>query len=161
MEITKELAHDIILDRYENPQYKLDNKDDQNSLKREALAGKKLIAKGYVKGHNDSPSCIDNIDGYVLVKNGVIKDVRFAGNACTICKSSTDIMAQNLIGKKVKDAKVFLKNYFNMILKEKYDEETLGYLIVYKDVNKQANRVKCALTGVQALEKAIINYEEK
>jgi len=148
MEIDKDLAKEIIIDHYENPSNKIADKELTKQ-------DKDLVKKGYDKGHNDSPSCIDNIDSYVLVKNGIVVDAKFGGIGCAICTSSTDLVAEAIIGKSLKDAKAFIKNYFNMILKEPYDEEALGKLIIYKDVNKQANRVKCALTGVQAIAKAL------
>jgi len=161
MEISKELWREIMLDRYENPKNKLDNSDDEKMAAKEAASAKKLVKQGYAMGHNDSPSCIDNIDGFVLIKKGKIADVKFSGNACTICKSSTDLAASTLVGMSIKQAKDFLHNYYNMILKKPHDKKKLGYMVIYSTVNEQANRVKCALTGVQALEKAIDNYENK
>jgi len=154
MEIDQQLAKEIIIDHYENPTSKIPDKE---------LSGMdiKLQEEGYDKAHNDSPSCIDNIDGYVLIENGIVKDAKFGGIGCAICTSTTDLVIESIIGKSVEEAKAFIKNYFNMIVKEPYDEEALGKLIIYKNVNKQANRVKCALTGVQAIAKALKMLEVK
>lgn len=147
MEISKDLAKEILIDHYENPGYKIKSK--------KSLKGK------YLFGHSDSPSCVDNIDGYILVENNKVKDAKFSGVGCAICTSSTDLLAEAIIGKPIKEAKAFITNYYNMILGKKYSAKKLGKLIIYKDVNKQANRVKCALTGIQALEKALNNYGKK
>lgn len=144
MEISNELAKELIIDHYESPVTKV---------------AKKPKGK-YLYGHNDSPSCIDNIDGYVLVEKGKVKDAKFSGIGCAICTSSTDLLALEIIGKPVAQAKKIITNYLNMILGKKFDPKLIGKLIVYKNVNKQANRVKCAMTGIQALEKAINSYEK-
>ena len=144
MEISNELAKELIIDHYESPSQKVDKKPK----------GK------YFYGHNDSPSCIDNIDGYVLIEKGKVKDAKFSGIGCAICTSSTDLLALEIINKPINQAKKIIANYLNMILGKKFDPKLLGKLIVYKNVNKQANRVKCAMTGIQAIEKAINSYEK-
>ncbi|MBQ0045726.1 MAG: SUF system NifU family Fe-S cluster assembly protein [Mycoplasma sp.] len=144
MEISNELAKELIIDHYESPSNKVEGKPK----------GK------YLYGHNDSPSCIDNIDGYVLIQNGKVKDAKFSGIGCAICTSSTDLLVDEIIGKTVAQAKKIIANYLGMILGKKFDKKLLGKLIVYKNVNKQANRVKCAMTGIQAIEKAIDSYEK-
>ena len=45
----------------------------------------------------DSETCIDNIDIQAKIENGVIEDIRFDGEACAICTSSTSIMTELLI----------------------------------------------------------------
>ncbi|XQP55556.1 MAG: Fe-S cluster assembly sulfur transfer protein SufU [Mycoplasmoidaceae bacterium] len=144
MKINNELAKELIIDHYEAPANKVEGKPK----------GK------YLYGHNDSPSCIDNIDGYVLIEKGKVKDAKFSGIGCAICTSSTDLLVEEIIGKPVAQAKKIISNYLGMILGKKYDQKLLGKLIVYKNVNKQANRVKCAMTGIQAIEKAINSYEK-
>lgn len=144
MEISTELAKELIIDHYESPANKVSKKPK----------GK------YLYGHNDSPSCIDNIDGYVLIEKGKVKDAKFSGIGCAICTSSTDLLVDEIIGKSITQAKKIITNYLGMILGKKFNEKLLGKLIVYKNVNKQANRIKCAMTGIQAIEKAINSYEK-
>ncbi len=144
MEINNELAKELIIDHYESPANKVETKPK----------GK------YLYGHNDSPSCIDNIDGYVLIEKGKVKDAKFSGIGCAICTSSTDLLIEEIVGKPVNLAKKIIANYLDMILGKKHSKELLGKLIVYKNVNKQANRVKCAITGIQAIQRAIDSYEK-
>lgn len=144
MEINSELAKELIIDHYENPSNKI---------------AKKPKGK-YSYGHNDSPSCIDNIDGYVLIKKGKVEDAKFSGIGCAICTSSTDLLVEEILGKPVAQVKKIISNYLDMILGKKHNKKLLGKLIVYQNVNKQANRVKCAMTGIQAIQKAIENYEK-
>lgn len=147
MEINKELAKQILIDHYENPVNKIKSK--------KSLKGKYLFA------HTSSPSCIDKIDGYVLIKAGKVQDAKFGGIGCAICTSSTDLLAEEIIGKPINEAKKIIENYYNMILGKKYAKNKIGKLVIYKDVNKQANRVKCALTGIQAIEGALNKYGKK
>lgn len=145
MEIDTELAKEIIIDHYESPKTKV----------------KKFKNTKYIKGHNDSPSCIDNIDSYVWIENNKVKDVKFSGVGCAICTSSTDLLALEIIGKPLTIVKKIINSYLNMIYGKKVNVKLLGNLIVYKNVNKQANRIKCATTGIQAIQKAINKYEKK
>ena len=107
------LRREIMLDNYNNPT----NRgliDDDN----------------YLKVNTNSESCIDNLDFMMKVEEGVIKDIRFDGEACAISTSATSIMINSLIGKKVEEVKKILANYRNMINEEEYDSELLGELNV-------------------------------
>ena len=101
--------------------------------------------ESYVKINTNSKSCIDQIDLQIKIENDIVKDIRFDGEACAICTSSTSIMIDSLIGKKIEDAKVVIDNFENMINEKEYDEELLGEAIVYSDIAKQPNRKNCAL----------------
>ena len=132
------LKRSIILDNYQNPYNK--NVDDVD---------------GYIKINTNNESCIDNLDIYVKLSNNVIEDVKFDGEACVICISSTSIMIKSLIGKTIEDAKVIIKNYFQMIEEEEYDDSLLGELNVYNDLYKQPSRKKCATLSVLGIEKIL------
>lgn len=141
-----DLARQTIIDHYENPRNKI-NKTKALKIK-------------YTKGHNDLPSCIDNIDAYVKIKNKRIVDLKFSGIGCAICTSSTDIMSIILKDKTIKKAKEIIDNYNKMILGKKFNKSTLKKLFFYRNVHKQPNRIKCALVGIQAIENAIKRYEK-
>ena len=51
----------------------------------------------YRSVHMASESCIDDITVESRIENGVIKDIQFEGEACTISTSSTSIMTDLLI----------------------------------------------------------------
>ena len=138
-----ETRKQIMLDHYENP--------------RNFCANNKCPT-GYKSGNLNSPSCIDNVTAYVLVKNNKIKDVKFGGESCTICKSSTDIMASTLVGKTVPQALNFIDNYMNMIDHEEFDDSQLDELIVFDNIWRQSNRINCAKTGIRAIRKALEKY---
>lgn len=123
-----ELKKTIILHHYQNPKNRGLVKDN-----------------GYEIINTNSESCIDQIDLQFKIKDGKIRDIRFDGEACAICTSSTSILIDSLIGKTLEEASEIISNFENMINEKEYDEELLGEAIVYSDISKQPNRKKCAL----------------
>lgn len=122
------LKRSIILENYQNPHNRGLIKDN-----------------GYYMINTNSKSCIDQIDLQFKVEDNIIKDIRFDGEACAICTSSTSIMIKNLIGKNFDEALNIIDNFEKMIDEKEYDEDTLGEAIVYCDIAKQPNRKNCAL----------------
>ena len=110
----------------------------------------------YQQVNMNSSTCIDNIDVQAKFSGDVIEDIRFDGEACAICTSSTSIMTELLIGKTTDEAKVIIENYMNMIYEKEYDEDLLDEAIAFQNTYKQANRIKCATLGWKAIEKLMI-----
>ncbi|GHU48662.1 iron-sulfur cluster assembly scaffold protein [Bacilli bacterium] len=137
-----DIRREIIMDHYENPSAKV-----QDGTK---------FAQDYKRANNDSPSCIDNLTAYVKIKNNKIDDIRFSGVGCAVATSSTDIMANYLVGKDLKTAHKIITNYLNMLDGNKYDKKLLQDLFVFENLNKQLNRIKCGKVGIQAIEMAIL-----
>ena len=144
MEIDQELRREMIVENYEHPFHK--------GLKKE---------EGYVKANTNNESCIDNIDIQAKIENGVIEDIRFDGEACAICTSSTSIMTELLIGKTIDDARVIIENYMNMIFEKDYDPEILEEAIAFYNTHKQANRIKCATLGWKGITQLIDESEKE
>ena len=99
----------------------------------------------YLTSNTNNDSCIDEINLMAKLENNKISDIRFDGEACAICTSSTSIMIDTLIGKNINEAKEIINNFENMIDEKEYNEELLEQANVYNDIYKQANRKKCAL----------------
>ena len=137
------LKREIIIDNFENPFHK-EVKESQE----------------FIKANTHNESCIDNIDLFVKIEDGVIVDAYFDGEACAITTSATSIMLKNIIGKSVNEARELMKEYYHMIEEENYKEEMLGELNAYNDIARQASRKKCATLPFQTLEKTIKIYEE-
>lgn len=137
------LRREIIMDNYQDPMNRGLIEDDS-----------------YLKVNTNSESCIDNLDYMMKIDNGKIIDIRFDGEACAISTSATSIMIRSLIGKSIKEAKILLNNYKNMINEKEYDEELLGELIVYDEIYRQPNRKNCALLPTVALDKMIGELEK-
>jgi len=132
------LRREIILDNYQDPMNRGLIEDTD-----------------YVKVNTNSESCIDNLDFMMKVEDGIVKDIRFDGEACAISTSATSIMIRNLIGKNIREVREILDNYQKMINEEDYDRELLGDLIVYDEICKQPNRKNCALLPSVAVDKML------
>ena len=140
--------------------------DDQNMMRELLLDHYQhphnhgLVSKDtYLSKHMASASCIDDITVQLEVENGIIKDVRFDGVACTISTASTSMMSDLLIGKNINEAKKIINEYMKMINNEEYDFDLLEEANAFKNVYKQANRIKCATIGWDAINDLIIESE--
>ena len=114
----------------------------------------------YVKINMNNQSCIDEVDLMIKLENGVIKDIKFDGEACAICTSSTSIMIDTLIGKTLKQASEIYHNFAQMIDEQEYDKQILEQAQVYEDIAKQPNRKKCALLPWWGIKKIIDKNDE-
>lgn len=137
-----ELKREIIMEHYQNP-----------------INRKIINDESYEKVNTANESCIDNIDMYILIKDKIIKDICFDGEACAISISSTSIMIKNLIGKSVKEAKDYINNFINMIDEKMYDKDMLNEALVYEDIYKQSSRKTCATLPYRGILKVLENYE--
>lgn len=137
-----ELKKDIILDNYQNPF----NKDGNDEL-------------GYEKINSNSESCIDDIDLYVNIEDGIVKDIHFNGEACAISTASTSIMLKNIIGKSVKEALNYIKNFDNMVEEKEYDEDMLNEAIAFDEIYKQQNRKTCVILPYVGIKKILEKYD--
>ena len=132
------LRRSIILEHYQNP-------------KNRGLTDE----EGYMRVNTNNDSCIDEIDLMIKIEDGIIKDIKFDGEACAICTSSTSIMIDTLIGKTIDEVVDIYQNFSNMIDEKEYNEEVLEQAVVYDDIYKQPNRKKCALLPWLGIEKII------
>lgn len=112
----------------------------------------------YIKINANNESCIDNIDLMVKIVNGIIKDIRFDGEACAISTSATSIMIETLLNKTVEEALKIIGEYENMINEKPYNPDILANCNVYNDIYKQPNRKKCAMLPFGGLKKVLINH---
>ena len=135
----KDLKRSIILDNYQNPN------------------NKHISDNSYIKINTRNVSCIDNLDIYLKIKNNIIEDISFEGEACVISISSTNILINLLIGKTRDEGIYLIDNYLKMINEEEYDKDILKELEVFDDTSKQPSRIKCATLSANGIK----NYLEK
>lgn len=114
----------------------------------------------YVQKHMASESCIDDIVVQAKLEKGKIDDICFDGVACTISTASTSIMSELLKGKTKKEAQYIIDQYFAMIDGCEYDEDLLQEAVAFHSVGKQANRIKCATIGWNAMQAILDESEE-
>ena len=132
-----EMKRSIILDNYQDAK----NRGVPNNM------------DGYMKINSNNDSCIDNIDIYVKLNNDLIEDIKFEGEACVIATSSSSILSDMFIGKKISEVDNILKNYYSMIEECDFDRELLGEACVYDDIYKQPARKACATLFVRGMSK--------
>ena len=116
-------------------------------------------AEGYVEKHMASDSCIDDIYVQGKVEDGVVQDIRFDGEACTISTASTSIMSELVKGTRVEEARKIMDNYFAMVDQKEYDEDLLEEAVAFANVGRQANRINCATIGWRALREILDESE--
>ncbi len=133
----KELRREIILDNYNHPY------------------NKTVPVGDYIKINTNNESCIDNLDIYFKINNGIIENIYFDGEACAISTSATSIINRMIVGKNKEEIKELLKNYEAMINEEEYNKDILKDLLVYDEIYLQPNRKTCALLPTKAIEKII------
>lgn len=137
----REVKRSIILDNYQSPNKKMVSGED------------------YIKINTRNVSCIDNLDIYLKVNNGIIEDATFEGEACVISISSTNILINLIIGKTKEEGIYIIDNYLKMINEEDYDKEVLKELMVFDDTYKQPSRVKCATLSASGIKSFLVNKE--
>ena len=136
--MTNAMMRQIIMDHYSNPQ----NKHQPPK-------------EGYEKVHMHSDNCLDDLDIFLLVKDGKIIDACFDGVACTISTSSTDIMCDLLKDKDIEEGRNIIEQFQHMIHEEKFDEGVLEEAIVFINTSKQAARIRCATIGWNAADEIL------
>ena len=142
----KELYQQVILDH---------NKSPRNFRKMENASSQ---AEGY------NPLCGDHIDVYVLVEDGIVKDVSFNGEGCAISKASASVMTSMLKGKSKEEAEKLFNKFHELVTGKLGDDpevEDLGKLAVFAGVQEFPIRVKCASLAWHTLMSALADNEKK
>ncbi|MBQ6450774.1 MAG: SUF system NifU family Fe-S cluster assembly protein [Solobacterium sp.] len=137
-----DILRELIMDHYQYPHHHILVSDDS-----------------YRSLHMASESCIDDITVQTKIEDGRFKDIRFDGVACTISTASTSMMTDLLIGKTLDEARVIVDNYFQMVSGKEYDADLLEEAVAMKNVYKQANRIKCATIGWNAVKQVLDESE--
>ena len=140
------LYQEVIMDHYKNPQHK------------------SLLNEFDVKVHHVNPSCGDEQDLTLSIKNGKVANIGWDGVGCSISQASTSMMSELLTDKNVEDSMRILDAFTLMIQgkgKVTGDESLLEDAVVLNGVSKFPARVKCALLGWMAFKDALSQSLEK
>ena len=124
------------------------------SLENDTRAHHKGLRDPYdIEVHHVNPTCGDEVTLRVKVADGVISDVSYDGQGCSISQASTSVMTDLVNGKAADDAlqthEVFLALMQSRGTMEP-DEDVLEDGIAFAGVSKYPARVKCALLGWMA-----------
>lgn len=103
----------------------------------------------------NNESCIDELNIMVKIKDDIVEDIKFDGEACALCISSASIMTDTLIGKTKKEVEEILKNILNMAKENEYNKELVEEAVVFDDISRSPNREKCVLLSWWGIEKIL------
>ena len=104
----RELYQQVILDHNKSPRNF--RKMDNPTSKAEGL----------------NPLCGDHIDIYVLVEDGIVKDISFNGEGCAISKASASVMTSMLKGKTKEEALDSLSDAIALVLEDRREDGLRG-----------------------------------
>lgn len=119
-----------------------------------ALSPHSHRAEGY------NPLCGDRVEVFLDIRDGVIQDVSFQGDACAIATASASLLTDTLLGRGVEEALAIARR-FEAELGGAEDEQSadLGDLSALLAVRNYPGRDKCARLAWRALD-AALNGEE-
>lgn len=90
-----------------------------------------------------NPSCGDELELFLKVEDGVVREARFEGQGCAISQASASMMTERIIGEPVPEALAVAAAFKAMIRGEPAPDD-LGEPAVLQGVSKLPARVKCA-----------------
>lgn len=135
------LYQDIILDHYKNPH------------------GKGLREEFEAEVHHVNPTCGDEITLRVHLEDGVVADVSYDSQGCSISQASASVLYELVHGKPVDEA-MEIHARFQELMQGKGqvepDEDVLEDGIAFAGVAKFPARVKCALLSWMAWKDATV-----
>ena len=133
----EDLYREIILDHYKNPR------------------NRGVLPPPAVRSEGHNPLCGDEIEVYLQVVDGVIADVKIAGQGCSISQSSASMMSAAVKGRKVDEVRALVHRFKHMMsIEEGGEPDTsvpLGDLEALQGVVKFPVRIKCAVLAWNTL----------
>ncbi|CAJ63200.1 NifU-like protein; putative role in Fe-S cluster formation [Frankia alni ACN14a] len=103
--------------------------------------------------HHVNPTCGDEVTLRVKVSDGVVEDVSYESEGCSISQASASVMSDLVIGKKVDEA-LELEREFLALMQSRGtaegNEDVLEDAVAFAGVSKYPARVKCALLSWMA-----------
>jgi len=133
-----------------------------------------------VEGFN--PLCGDEVVVYLVVEDGTVKDIRIAGQGCSISQSSASLMSAAVKGKAVGEVRDLIRTFKAMMSihearlgdgddtsvsdgsgpdgEEPVDVNQLGELAALQGVVKFPVRIKCATLSWNTLSQGLDEAEQ-
>jgi nitrogen fixation protein NifU and related proteins len=141
----RELYQEVILDHHKRPRnfHRLDQANRQ--------------ADGY------NPLCGDKVSVFLLVEDGVVRDVGFVGTGCAISTASASMMTESLKGKTEAEVEALFRRFHGLVtglLPPETDGYELGKLAVFGGVREYPARVKCASLAWHTMHAALNGSKE-
>ena len=104
------------------------------------------------QGHN--PLCGDQLKLFLVVDDGIVKDISFLGQGCCISKASASLMSESVKGRNKGDIQKMFDQVHEMVTTGRVVGD-VGKLAVFAGVYKFPARVKCAILAWHALVAAL------
>jgi nitrogen fixation NifU-like protein len=140
------LYQEVILDHYKNPQHK------------------KLSPIYDAQVHHVNPSCGDEIDLNITLKDGKVESITWDGVGCSISQASVSILTDLLIGKALDQAYKIHESFVELMQSKGTatgDENLLEDAVAFAGVSQYPARIKCALLGWMAFKDASVQAQAK
>jgi len=106
--------------------------------------------------HQASASCADDFQVEIVINNQIINSARFIGFGCAIATAAIDIFCELIENKTIAAIKLIIANYQAMLNQAIFKESVIGQMIAFKNVPRQRNRIKCALIGIEGINKLLL-----
>jgi nitrogen fixation protein NifU and related proteins len=129
------LYQEIILDHYRTPHH----------------AGLREPYESEV--HHVNPTCGDEVTLRVHLVDGVVDDISYDAEGCSISQASTSVLTDLLIGKQVDEALAVHESFVELMQGRgqiEPDEDVLEDAVAFAGVAKFPARIKCALLSWMA-----------
>jgi len=150
----EDLYREIILDHYRSPRNR----------------GELSVPPAH-KAEGFNPLCGDEVVLFVEFENGTVKDVKTAGQGCSISQASTSMMSSAIKGKELDEIRRLIAAFKAMMsihesklegesaagedLEERLADVRLGDLEALQGVVKFPVRIKCATLAWNTLQQAL------
>lgn len=133
-----DLYKEVILDHYKSPR------------------NKRALEVATVTRQKNNPLCGDEIAIHANLSDGVIKEITFEGQGCSISQASASMLTESVQGKAIDEADDLAAGFRGMMEgKIEPDEDTFGDLVALKGVAKYPVRIKCAVLAWDVLQDAL------
>lgn len=133
------LYRQVIMDHYQNPR------------------NRGTLDSGTLSAEMNNPSCGDRIMLHLELEDGIVKDVKFDGEGCSISMASASMMTVAIKGKEVSEALQMSALFSDMMLGKDIDTEELDLedIVALQGVSQFPARIDCATLAWKAMEKGV------
>ena len=104
-------------------------------------------------GHN--PLCGDRLKLSLIVRDGVVEDVKFEGVGCAISMAAASTLTEAVRGKSTTEVEALFANFHDLVTGKPVDVAGLGKLAAFGGVAEFPLRVKCATLAWHTMRAAI------
>jgi nitrogen fixation protein NifU and related proteins len=111
--------------------------------------------------HHVNPTCGDEVTLRVRVRDGMIEDLGWIGEGCSISQASTSVMSELVVGADLADAMALHEKFLSVLQSQGHadlsdaDADALDDAMAFEGVARYPARVKCALLGWMAMKGAV------